>query len=184
MEFVGCPIKWLFFFFFLFCLFRALPEAYENSQAKSGIGASAAGLRHSHSNVGSKLPFHTSWQCWILNPLSEAREQTHILMDISQVHYCWATLDRSLQRQRKTGTGLATWKSCIAVGSLKEMRKGLSIRNYRSSCHGTVKRIRLGTMRFWVRSLASLSGLRIQRCGDLWCSLQTQLGSGVAVAVL
>ena len=25
---------------------------------------------------------HSSWQCWILNPLSEARDWTHILLDI------------------------------------------------------------------------------------------------------
>ena len=29
--------------------------------------------------------YHSSWQCQILNPLSEARDQTHILMDASQV---------------------------------------------------------------------------------------------------
>ena len=34
------------------------------------------------------------------------------------------------------------------------------------------KQIRLGTMRLWVRSLASLSGLRIRRC--------CELGSGIA----
>ena len=45
------------------------------------------------------------------------------------------------------------------------------------------KRIRLGTMRLQVQYLASLSGLRIQRCRKLWCRSQTQLGSGVAVAV-
>ena len=28
---------------------------------------------------------HSFWQCQILNPLSEARDQTHILMDTSQV---------------------------------------------------------------------------------------------------
>ena len=44
------------------------------------------------------------------------------------------------------------------------------------------KRIRLGTMKFWVRSLALLSGLRIWHCRELWCRLQTRLGSGVAVA--
>ena len=33
-------------------------------------------------------------------------------------------------------------------------------------------------------SLASLSGLRIQRCCELCCSLQTWLGSGIAVAVV
>ena len=28
---------------------------------------------------------HSSWQCWILNPLSKARDQTLILMDPSRV---------------------------------------------------------------------------------------------------
>ena len=32
-----------------------------------------------------------SMKCCILNPLSEARDWTHILMDTSQVRYCWAT---------------------------------------------------------------------------------------------
>ena len=31
------------------------------------------------------------WQCPIPNPLSGARDQTHILMVTSQVCYCWAT---------------------------------------------------------------------------------------------
>ena len=44
--------------------------------------------------------------------------------------------------------------------------------------------IRRGTMRAQVQSLASLSGLRIWRCCELWCRLQTQLGSHVAVAVV
>ena len=39
------------------------------------------------------------------------------------------------------------------------------------------KQIQLGTMRLQVRSLPSLSGLRIQHCRDLWFSSQ------VAVAV-
>ena len=42
------------------------------------------------------------------------------------------------------------------------------------------KQIRLRTRRLRVRSLASLSGLRIWRCPELWCRSQMQLGSGVA----
>ena len=45
------------------------------------------------------------------------------------------------------------------------------------------KRIQLGTMRLQVLSLASLSGLKIRCCHELWCRSQTQLRSGVAVAV-
>ena len=35
-----------------------------------------------------------------------------------------------------------------------------------------------------VRSLALLSGLRIQRCSELWCRSQMQLGFCIAMAVL
>ena len=38
-------------------------------------------------------------------------------------------------------------------------------------------------MRMQIRSLALLSGLRIWRCWELLCALQTWLGSGIAVAV-
>ena len=33
------------------------------------------------------------------------------------------------------------------------------------------KQIRLGTMRLQIRALASLSGLRIRHCRELWCRL-------------
>ena len=46
------------------------------------------------------------------------------------------------------------------------------------------KRIRLGTMKLRVRSLASLSGLRIWHCRELWCRSQMRLRSCVAVAVV
>ena len=52
-----------------------------------------------------------------------------------------------------------------------------------SSCHGSVVN-KLVSTRTWVRSLASLSGLRIQRCHELWCRSKTRLGSYVAVAVV
>ena len=34
--------------------------------------------------------YYSSQQCWILKPLSETRYWTHILLDTSWVHYCWA----------------------------------------------------------------------------------------------
>ena len=54
--------------------------------------AVAAGLYHSHSNEGSEPDricnlHHNSQQHWILNPLSEARDRTCVLMDTNQVLY-------------------------------------------------------------------------------------------------
>ena len=39
---------------------------------------------------------HSSWQCWIFNPLSRARDQILVLMYTSQVHYHWATMGTHL----------------------------------------------------------------------------------------
>ena len=63
-------------FFSFFFSFRATPAAYGSSQAGGLIGAAAAGLHHSPQ------------QRRILNLLSEAGGQTHILMDTSCVCYC------------------------------------------------------------------------------------------------
>ena len=65
--------------------------AHGGSQARGPVGAVAAGLRQSHSNARSKpclQPTPQLTQCQILNPVSRARDQTPILMDISPVHYC------------------------------------------------------------------------------------------------
>ena len=70
-------ISQLLTFFFLY---RAIPAAYGCSQARGQIGAAAAGLHHS------------SWQHWILNPLSEVRDRIRILMDSSWVYSHWATM--------------------------------------------------------------------------------------------
>ena len=53
--------------------FRAAPTVYGGSQARGRIGAAAAGL------------YHSSRPHRIHNPLSEAKDQTHVLMDTSQV---------------------------------------------------------------------------------------------------
>ena len=74
----------------LFLLFRAAPAAYGGSQVRGPIGATAAGLHHSYSHVGSQPRLQPTRQ--ILNPLSEARDRTPILMDASEVCYCWVTI--------------------------------------------------------------------------------------------
>ena len=67
--------------FCLVCFLKATPGAYEGSQARGPIGAAAAGLHYSHSHARSKM--HSSRQHWILNPRSEARDQTRVLTDTS-----------------------------------------------------------------------------------------------------
>ena len=46
------------------------------------------------------------------------------------------------------------------------------------------QRAQLVPMRMWVRSLASLSRLRICHFCELWCRSQMQLGSHIVVAVV
>ena len=67
-------------FISLFFFLRATSTAYGGSQARGRMGAVAAGLHHS------------SQQCWILNPLSEARDGICILMDTNQIRFCRATM--------------------------------------------------------------------------------------------
>ena len=70
------------FFFFLG------PHLQEIPTLGGQIGAGAAGLHHSHSNTRSQTHPQPTLQLQehqILNPLNEARDQTHILMDASWV---------------------------------------------------------------------------------------------------
>ena len=85
--------------FFVFLIFRAAPTAYGTSQARGPIRATAAGLTTATATPDPSHVFdlhHSSWQHWILNPLSEARDQTYILMDTSQVRYRWAMMGTPL----------------------------------------------------------------------------------------
>ena len=70
-------------------------EAYGGTWARGRIRAVAASLHHSHSNTGSNHIYdlhHSSRQCWILNQLSEARDQAYSLMVSSQIHFHCATM--------------------------------------------------------------------------------------------
>ena len=74
--------------------------AYGSSQARGRIRDAAAGLHHSQSNEESEPIcnlYHSSWKRWILNPLSEARDETHVFMDTSQVHYHQTTTGTPLE---------------------------------------------------------------------------------------
>ena len=84
-----------FLFLFFFWGEGPAPIAYGNSQARGWIRAIAASLHQSHSNGRSKpllWPTPSSWQCWILNPMGEARDQTPVLVNTSQVCYHWDTM--------------------------------------------------------------------------------------------
>ena len=78
--------------------------------------------------------------------------------------YCHFESMRSLTSK----TSLSLISSCLKVG-------------IGNSCHGTVKTN--PTRNHEVAGSILLSGLRIQRCCDLWCRLQTWLQYCVAVAV-
>ena len=81
----------LIFFFFLPFLG---PQQWHVEVPKLGVQIRTTDAdpchSHSHGNAGSKSrlwPIHSSWQHLILDPLSEARDQTCILMDTSLVSF-------------------------------------------------------------------------------------------------
>ena len=54
----------------------------------------------------------------------------------------------------------------------------------RRSRLGAAETNQTGTRRLQVRSLTSISALRILRCHELWCTSQTWLRSGIAVVLV
>ena len=76
--------QFFFFFFFFFLLFRATFVAYGGSQARGQIRAAAVSPHHKQDPSQVCDLHHPSQQCWMPNPLSKARDQTHISMDTSR----------------------------------------------------------------------------------------------------
>ena len=71
-----------------FFLFRAKHAAYGGSQARGRIGSVAAGLCHSHSNIGSRPSLKPKPRLTAIPdpyPLSKAVYRTCVLMDASQI---------------------------------------------------------------------------------------------------
>ena len=77
-----------FIYLFTALLFMTAPAAYGGSQARGPLGATAAGLCHSQQQcqiqaMSATYIYHSSRQLRILNPLSEARDRTQVLMHTS-----------------------------------------------------------------------------------------------------
>ena len=79
----------LYLFIYLFSLFRVVHATCGGSWARGQIGAAAAALHHAPATPDPSHVcdlHHNAQQRQILNSLSKARDQTHILMDPSRVH--------------------------------------------------------------------------------------------------
>ena len=66
----------------------AAPVAYGSSQARGRIRAAAGAYTTATATPDPRYICDLRYslqQCWILNPLSEARDQTQVLMDASHV---------------------------------------------------------------------------------------------------
>ena len=101
-------------FFLVFYHYRAAPTAYGGSQARGPIGAVAASL---HSTTAMPDSSHvcdlhySSWQCRILNPLSEARDRTCVYVGTSQLCFCCATMGAPLFSVFCSGAVISTSRS-------------------------------------------------------------------------
>ena len=87
----------LFYLFFLFNFVFLGPRPWHieilRLRVESELQLPAYTTATSTPDLDNACGLHQrSWQCQILNPLSKARSQTSILMDTSQVRYCWATV--------------------------------------------------------------------------------------------
>ena len=75
-------------FIYLVLLSRAVPVAYGSSSLGVEFAFSCRLTPQPHDPSHVVDLHHNSQQHQILNPLSDTRDQTYILMDTSQVHYC------------------------------------------------------------------------------------------------
>ena len=144
----------------------------------------------------------SSWQCRILNPLSEARDRTHILMDTSRVCYHWATVGTTWSRYFHTlRSDRGWWSDCsgfrnwsrLALQWLRQLNTPTGWIWQRQEC-------REGT-RYWSKNSPNITytqqiiidgvkqGWRdgimclLETLCELWCGSQTRLRSCIAVAL-
>ena len=87
---------WVFCFvlFFVFCFCFLGPHPWH--MEVPGLGIKSELQRPVYATATSDLSrvcdlHHSSWQCWILNPLNKARDQTRSLMVSSRIRFHCAT---------------------------------------------------------------------------------------------
>ena len=88
----------LFVHLFVFCLLGA---ALQHMKFRLGVKSELQLPAYTTATAMPDLSHvcdlhHSSWQCWILNPLSGTRDRTHILMDTSWIRYCRALMGTPL----------------------------------------------------------------------------------------
>jgi len=169
--------------------------AYASSQARSWIRATAVSLCHSHSNVDPSCIcnlHHSSQQHRISDPLSEARDQIHILMDMSWVYFCCSTMGTppsffhliNMISPDRTRTSITLISSDNInqsdMAHQRKLREGVPAVAQWVKNLGAVARV---TVETWVWSLAWHSGLRIWHCHSfsIGCSSDSVLDSGTSI---
>ena len=84
----------LFFFFFFFLVFWFLgPHSRHMEAPRLGVELELQLLAYTTAIPDRNCVcdiYHSSHQCQIINPLSEARDRACILMDASQIRFPWA----------------------------------------------------------------------------------------------
>ena len=144
------------------------PEFTYNSGEKLSKTLTPQEWPHSKSlqtiNTGEGMekgtPLHCWWECTLVQPL-------------------WKTIWRFLKKLTTT----TIWSRNPPPGHLSRENHGSKI--YMGvPVMAQRKWIWLGTMRLWVWSLASISGLGIQGCHELWCRLQMRLRFCIAMVVV
>ena len=169
---------------------RVTPEAYGSFQVRGWIGTASMTCTTAHDNAGSLTHWvrpgiepASSWIPVRFVYIEPWRELLHTVFHRG----CTIISERQLKKQKKF---FSSWWELLGFSSappvlsrphpvlgFKHVRWGVPVMAQR-------KQIQLGSMKMQVQSLASLSGLRIQRWHGLKCRSWMWLGSGISVAVV